>query len=320
MAKFLVAGITQIETIVKVKSIPIDYKPLTIVPNSVFTSIGGTAYNVSLALTSLGDNVRFVSMIGKDSDYSILNPHDSDILLPTKYIKRNLQDTPTSVILYDDKWNQQIFEDIKDAREAEFDMTGTDDLIDDADMVVLSNANFCRPFCYKAKEKNKKIAVNIHSFSWDKVKYNTDFYKAANIIYMSGSNIGKDPYDFVTEIADGYDIDIVLLGQGKDGAILYDRKKNIKVHYNSVSTLDIVNTAGAGNALLSCFLHYYMETGDSVLSIRNALLFASYKIGFMGTSSGFMTTSQLKEWHDKIWPSNDIFSEMKAKVDSNSES
>lgn len=316
MAKFLVAGITQIETIVKVNSVPIEYKPLTFVPNSVFTSVGGTAYNVSLALTSLGDNVRFFSMIGKDSDYSILNPHDSEILLPTKYIKRKLKDTPTSVIFYDDKWNQQIFEDIKDARDAEFDMKDVENLIDDADMVVLSNANFCRPFCWKAKEKGKKVAVNIHSFSWDKVKFNSDFYQAANIIYMSGSNIDRDPFDFVTEIGDGYDIDIVLLGQGKEGAILYDRTKNIKVHYNAVSTIDIVNTAGAGNALLSCFLHYYMETGDSVLAIRNALLFASYKIGFMGTSTGFMTTTELKEWHDKIWPSNDIFAEMKAKVDS----
>lgn len=315
MSKFLVAGITQIETIVKVDSIPIKYKPLTFVPKSIFTSVGGAAYNASLALTSLGDTVRFFSMIGKDTDYSILNPHDSEIMLPTKYIKRKLEDTPTSVIFYDDKWNQQIFEDIKDARDAAFDMHDADMLIEDADMVVLSNANFCRPFCWRAKEAGKKIAVNIHSFSWDKVKFNADFYKAANIIYMNDSNIERDdPFSFVTEIGDGYDIDIVILGQGKEGAILYDRKKNIKLHYNAVSTIDVVNTAGAGNALFSCFLHYYMETGDSVLAIRNALLFASYKIGFMGTSSGFMTTTQLKEWHDKIWPSHDVFSELKNKV------
>ena len=44
-----------------------------------------------------------------------------------------------------------------------------------------------------------------------------------------------------------------------------------------------------------------METGDSVNAIKNALLFASYKIGYMGTSNGFMTTSQLEQWRNLIW-------------------
>ena len=55
------------------------------------------------------------------------------------------------------------------------------------------------------------------------------------------------------------------------------------------------------NALYSCFLHYYQETGDSVYSIKNAMLFASYKIGYMGTSNGFMTVEQLEQWRRLIW-------------------
>ena len=44
-----------------------------------------------------------------------------------------------------------------------------------------------------------------------------------------------------------------------------------------------------------------MENGDSVNAIKNALLFASYKIGYMGTSNGFMTTDQLEQWRNLIW-------------------
>ena len=44
-----------------------------------------------------------------------------------------------------------------------------------------------------------------------------------------------------------------------------------------------------------------METGDSVNAIKNALLFASYKIGYMGTSNGFMTVDQLEQWRNLIW-------------------
>ena len=44
-----------------------------------------------------------------------------------------------------------------------------------------------------------------------------------------------------------------------------------------------------------------METSDSVNAIKNALLFASYKIGYMGTSNGFMTIEQLEQWRNLIW-------------------
>ena len=36
-------------------------------------------------------------------------------------------------------------------------------------------------------------------------------------------------------------------------------------------------------------------------AIKNALLFSSYKIGYMGTSNGFMTTEQLAQWRNLIW-------------------
>ena len=79
------------------------------------------------------------------------------------------------------------------------------------------------------------------------------------------------------------------------------RSKNLKVHYKTVKTNEVVNTTGAGNALFACFLHYYQETGDSTLAIKNAMLFASYKIGYMGTSNGFMTVEQLEQWRSLIW-------------------
>ena len=50
MGKFLVAGIVQRETIVKVEKIPIEYAYITGKTNTIFNSTGGDAYNESLAL------------------------------------------------------------------------------------------------------------------------------------------------------------------------------------------------------------------------------------------------------------------------------
>ena len=79
------------------------------------------------------------------------------------------------------------------------------------------------------------------------------------------------------------------------------REDNSVIEYRPVKTNEIVNTIGAGNALFSSFMHYYVKTKNAKEAIKNALLFASYKIGFVGTSNGFMTEEQIEQWKKLIW-------------------
>ncbi len=301
MSKFLVAGVTQIETIVRVDKIPVSYSPLTSVADSIYTAMGGDAYNESLALEWLGDDVTFMSIVGRNQDLGIINPPDRKITLSTEYIIPQMKETPTEVVLYDKNRKQQIFEDIKDLRENVYDMSMVAPIAESCDMMVLANANFCRPFAKEAAARNKPIAVNIRSYKPEKEKYNTDFLEPAQVLYFSDDTLSEDPYEFIDRMSGTYGTEIIILGQGSEGLILFDKSKNLRVHYKTVKTNEVVNTIGAGNALFACFLHYYMENGDSVNAIKNALLFASYKIGYMGTSNGFMTTDQLEQWRNLIW-------------------
>ena len=301
MSKFLVAGVTQIETIVRVDKIPVSYAPLSSVQDSIYTAMGGDAYNESLALKWLGDDVTFMSIVGRNQDLGLINPPDRKITLSTDYIIPQMQETPAEVVLYDKQRKQQIFEDIKDLRENVYDMNVVTPIAGACDMMVLANANFCRPFAKTAAELGKPIAVNIRSYNPEKEKYNTDFLEPAKVLYFSDDTLSEDPYDFIDRMASTYGTEIIILGQGSEGLILFDKTKDIKAHYKTVKTNEVVNTIGAGNALFACFLHFYMETGDSVNAIKNALLFASYKIGYMGTSNGFMTVDQLEQWRNLIW-------------------
>ena len=301
MGKFLVAGVTQIETIVRVDRIPVSYSPLTSVTDSIFTAVGGDAYNESLALKWLGDDVTFMSIVGRNQDLSIINPPDRKITLSTEYIIPQMRETPTEVVLYDKLRKQQIFEDIKDLRENVYDMSMVTPIAEACDMMVLANANFCRPFAKIAAQLKKPIAVNIRSYNPEKEKYNTDFLEPAKVLYFSDDTLAEDPYEFIDRMSATYGTEVIILGQGSGGLILFDKTKNLRVHYKTVKTNEVVNTIGAGNALFACFLPYYLETGDSVNAIKNALLFASYKIGYMGTSNGFMTTDQLDQWRNLIW-------------------
>lgn len=301
MSKVIVAGITQLETIVKVKELPIQYTPYTGEKDTIYISAGGDAFNESLALKWLGDEVEFMSVVGKTQDLSVFNPSDREVTLPTKYILPILEETPMEVLLYDVRRKKQHFEDLKDIRDAKYDMSLVEPLIDSCDMVVLSNVNFCRPFIPIALDHGKKLAVKIHCFTREKEIYNEDYMQNAHILYFNDNSIDEEPYAFINEMKEKYDPGIIIFGQGPQGVIIYDKVKEFTVHYDAVKSSQIVNTAGAGNALFACFLHYYMKAGDSKTAIRKALLFAANKISYMGTSNGFMTEEQLEQWEELIW-------------------
>lgn len=301
MHRFLVAGIVQRETIVKVDRIPVDYQIVTSKPDTIDISIGGDAYNISLALSFMGDQVDFLSMVGEHDSPELINPYGAEVRLCSDYILPRLAGTPTQVVLCSDDWMQQIFEDTKNIRDVSYDVTLFEERLGSAEVVVLSNANFCRPLVRLAKEADLPIAVNLRKYSEDTVQYNREFLMAADILYLSDDMLDQDPYDFLKEIIDTYAPRIAILGMGAKGVLLYSKDDNILAPFKSVKTNQVVNTVGAGNALFACFLHYYYQTGSAISAIKNALLFASYKIGFVGTSSGFMTEEQIEQWKHLIW-------------------
>ncbi|MCH4191899.1 MAG: PfkB family carbohydrate kinase [Butyrivibrio sp.] len=175
MGKFVVAGVTQIETIVKVEKIPVEFAPLTRGTGTIYTSVGGDAYNESLALKWLGNEVTFMSMVGRSQKMDQLNPGDRKVTIPTEYIIPQMENTPTEVIFYDKNRRQQIFEDPKDLHDAVYDMSMATPLVAACDMVILANANFCKPFLRLAREHCKRIAVNVRNFNHNMEKIIQNF-------------------------------------------------------------------------------------------------------------------------------------------------
>ena len=55
----------------------------------------------------------------------------------------------------------------------------------------------------------------------------------------------------------------------------------------------MVNTAGAGDALFACFLHFYWDGETPLSALRKALAFAGYKVGENGASRGFLPEAEL---------------------------
>lgn len=298
----MVAGFVQMETIIKVEALPVPYKQFESIPDLVNSGIGGAGFNEAMALKWLGNEVDFMSMVARNMSRRQIEAYlkTFDVNLKTDYVLPMLDGMPTSVILYS-KGKKQTFEDVKDIRHVEYDYDLLESRIQDKDMILMSNCNFCRPIIGLAKKYQKPIAVNVRSMRAEKIANKEDFLAAADILYISDDDLESDHYDCIKECREKYDPEIVIMGIGEKGVILYTKEDNSIIEYRPVKTNEIVNTIGAGNALFSSFMHYYVKTKNAKEAIKNALLFASYKIGFVGTSNGFMTEEQIEQWKKLIW-------------------
>ena len=302
MSKFMVAGFVQMETIIKVEALPVPYKQFESIPDLVNSGIGGAGFNEAMALKWLGNEVDFMSMVARNMSRRQIEAYlkTFDVNLKTDYVLPMLDGMPTSVILYC-KGKKQTFEDVKDIRHVEYDYDLLESRIQDKDMILMSNCNFCRPIIGLAKKYQKPLAVNVRSMRAEKIANKEDFLAAADILYISDDDLESDHYDCIKECREKYDPEIVIMGIGDKGVILYTKEDNSVIEYRPVKTNEIVNTIGAGNALFSSFMHYYVKKKNAKEAIKNALLFASYKIGFVGTSNGFMTEEQIEQWKKLIW-------------------
>ena len=285
MAKILVSGLINTETTVKVKQFPIPYYPIDYPFFGVNTQVAGVAYNVAKALTVLGDEVTICTMTGTDFAADCISEQMRENGLSDQYVKKNLQQTPNTAVLYDEQGKRQIYCDLKDIQETSYGFTA--DMYAACDLIVACNTNFNRELLAKAKEAGKIIATDVHVLSDIEDDYNADFMRYADILFLSDEHVPTDYKLFLTDIAERYENQIIVLGRGDKGACMYLREGNIFHELTAVSTGAVVNTVGAGDALFSGFVHYYAKGCEPREALLRAEIAASMKIGYDGAAQGF---------------------------------
>lgn len=285
MKKILVSGLINTETTVKIKSFPIEYFPINYPFFGVNTRVSGVAYNLVKALKSLGDDVSLVTMTGDDFSAEYIKSEVEKAGVDTKHINNMLKSTPNSVVLYDDEGKRQIYCDLKDVQDIKYEFE--EEIYNDSDMVIACNTNFNRELLKKAKAAGKIIATDVHVLGDIDDEYNQDFMKYANILFLSDENIKVDYKEFLLLMEEKFGNDIIVLGMGKKGALMYVKAENKFYELPAVEVKEVVNTVGAGDALFSSFIHFYAKGLKPLDCLKRAEVFAAYKIGFDGASVGF---------------------------------
>ena len=295
MNKIVVAGLVNVETTVKINSFPIEYSPINFPFFGIQAQASGVGLNIGKALTTLGDEVKLLSMIGKDSAGVIVKKSLIDCGIDTSYIEEIISATPQSVVLYDNSGKRQIYCDLKEIQNCSYDQAVFKEVIKESSMVCLCNINFSRNLLKIAKDNGKIIATDVQVLGDIYDSYNADYMKYADILFLSNENITGSVEEFIKGIAKEYDNEIIVVGLGSEGALLYVKKDNCIKKIQAVKTREVVNTIGAGDALFSCFIHYYSKDRNPYEAIEKAIVFASYKIGVESAADGFLKEDELEK-------------------------
>lgn len=304
MSGIVVSGLVNVETTLNIGQFPVQYSPIEYRFFGLKSNVAGVAYNVAKALVTLENQVDLISMLGKDGEGKVVLEGIKNAGISDAYIIPKLEETPTSLILFDDEGKRKIYCDLKDIQETEYPIESADDVLNGCELVVACNCNFSRTLLKKAKEMGKTIATDVHVLSDLNDDYNRDFMKCADIVFLSDENIvsdNKNPWDFLKEMYAMYTPKVIVLGRGSKGALMYLGEKNEFVELSAVKTGDVVNTVGAGDALFSAFIHFYAQGMETVECLKRAQIFASLKIAHNGAALGFARLEEIEGWYEKIY-------------------
>jgi acarbose 7IV-phosphotransferase len=296
----LVSGLINLETTLRVDGFPIAYNPVNYPFFGVNASVSGVGYNIARALTALGDRVDFLSMVGADpAGQLVYSALSADGIAPAGVLA-SLPATPQSVILYDPQGRRQIYTDLKDIQDRAYPQAQFEQAASTCDWLALCNINFSRSMLSLARRAGKPIATDVHTISDLDDPYNRDFMQAATVLFMSDERLPEPPEVWARRVSDRFGTEIVVIGMGAQGALLAVRQDHVIERFPVIPTRPVVSTIGAGDALFSAFLHSYAISSDPYLSLRRAMVFASYKIGVASAAGGFLDEAGLDEWVEKV--------------------
>lgn len=291
--KILVSGLINLENNVRVKNFPIEYSPIEYAFNDVEFHISGVGYNVMCALNALGDNVLPITLIGRDFIGDMIKSKIESLGISTDFVLRYLSKTCTSTVLFDNKGKRKIYCDLKNIQDEMVSFEDVDKKIDDCDGYVICNINFNDEIINKVRRYGKPVFCDVHVLSNINDEYNRRFMMNSDVLFLSHEGIKGNHEDFLISIYKKYHNKIIVLGQGKVGALLLDGNTHEVVSIPSVDTREVVNTVGAGDALFSSFIHFYLKGLSPIDSLKRAMTFASYKIGESGGAKGFINERTL---------------------------
>lgn len=146
MAKILVSGLTNIETTLKIEGFPLEYNPVNYPFFGISSTVSGVGVNLAKALKTLGDEINFMTILGRNIMTEIALKVFTDDGINMKYVYQGVEEAAQSVIMYDEIGRRQIHTDLKDIQECPYPADLFMEALRECSLAALCNINFSRPW------------------------------------------------------------------------------------------------------------------------------------------------------------------------------
>lgn len=301
MLRFLISGLINIETTLRIEAFPLNYNPVNYPFFGVNSTVAGVGYNISKALKTLGNELNLLSLVGPDMAGQQVRAALTAENLPAEYVL-TANHTGQAVIIFEKTGRRQIHTDLKDIQDQRYSAEMFEQALTQAEVCALCNINFSRPMLAPAHAAGKLVATDVHVLNSLDDDYNADFMRAAHVLFLSHERLPVPPEEFAREALQRFGNEVVVIGCGGEGGVLAVRQDNFVGRFPAVTVRPIVNTIGAGDALFSAFLHNYARTRNPYTALQLAMVFAAWKIGATGAAEGFLTEAELVRLAEKHAP------------------
>lgn len=287
MAIVSVAGLYTLETNLKIEGFPQPYYPVAFPFHGIAQAHSGVGLNIAIALAKLGHGPRLATLVGPDDAGDHLVAALPRYGLTAEFIARSTPATSQSVILVAPDGTRQAHCDLKDLQTSDYPESLRGALLQDAQMAVICNINFARPLLQEAKKRGIPIATDVHVLADFDDAYDRDFMAAADILFLSHERLPCAPHLAIDALRQRYDPRLIVLGMGRDGALLSERGQP-QFHAPAIAPRGVTNSIGAGDALFSAFVDQTLRGCDPQTALRRATLYAGWKVGENGAPLGLL--------------------------------
>lgn len=250
---------------------------------------GGAPMNVALYLFQFGYNVLISSVVGNDKAGRELVQYIRNAGIKTDLIKTNYELPTSEVPVYLDEDNNPTFDILEPVAWDKLELTDT--LINtarNAGMIVYgtlaSRNEITRKTILSVLGYNniKLMDINLRP-PYDKQEIVEQLVRHADIVKMNKEELltiagwynlkQSDLKELITWFADAYKIDLICVTRGKDGALVFDKKKIFEHQGFKVKTID---TVGSGDAFLAGFVSCLFDGKTSKEALNYACALGAY--------------------------------------------
>lgn len=290
-SKIVVVGVTSLYMSVPVDEFPIRYQP-TRSPDWLRAGTAGAGCHIAKVMRALGNEVSLCTVIGRDLPGTLIRAElAAEGLLGPGAVEVHASSLGVVLVAPDGRRMGQPY--LTMVNSAEYPVDVFRQILQGADIAILTNSRFARPLLPYARQQGVPIAVDVHLIADIDDNYNHPWLEAADVIFCSHERLPCSPTEWVRKIFERYPgCAIAGIGCADAGCVLGLRDGRL-VRVPAAAPRGVVSTAGAGDTLFASFLHGWLATGNPIRAVERAVLHAGWVIGDSFPCAATLTGDQI---------------------------